>query len=239
MSLLKIIYSLVKTNLPFYSIYIIVSNSQILIKLANFIMKEEEGNIFTVFDDLINRNEKELLLNQKSKVIWMTGLSGSGKTTIAKALEKKLHLNNIISQLHDGDNIRVGISNNLSFSSEDRLENIRRISEISKLFLNCGIVTLNCFISPTNEIRQIAKDIIGENDFIEIYINASLKICEDRDVKGLYKKARNGEIKNFTGISATYEEPKQPNLVINTTLLSIEESVKKIYDYILPLIKNK
>jgi adenylylsulfate kinase len=199
-------------------------------------MKEEEGNIFTVFDDLINRNEKELLLNQKSKVIWMTGLSGSGKTTIAKALEKKLHLNNIISQLHDGDNIRVGISNNLSFSSEDRLENIRRISEISKLFLNCGIVTLNCFISPTNEIRQIAKDIIGENDFIEIYINASLKICEDRDVKGLYKKARNGEIKNFTGISATYEEP---NLVINTTLLSIEESVKKIYDYILPLIKNK
>ena len=202
-------------------------------------MKEEEGNIFTVFDDLINRNEKELLLNQKSKVIWMTGLSGSGKTTIAKALEKKLHLNNIISQLHDGDNIRVGISNNLSFSSEDRLENIRRISEISKLFLNCGIVTLNCFISPTNEIRQIAKDIIGENDFIEIYINASLKICEDRDVKGLYKKARNGEIKNFTGISETYEEPKQPNLVINTTLLSIEESVKKIYDYILPLIKNK
>ena len=202
-------------------------------------MKEEEGNIFTVFDDLINRNEKELLLNQKSKVIWMTGLSGSGKTTIAKALEKKLHLNNIISQLHDGDNIRVGISNNLSFSSEDRLENIRRISEISKLFLNCGIVTLNCFISPTNEIRQIAKDIIGENDFIEIYINASLKICEDRDVKGLYKKARNGEIKNFTGISATYEEPKQPNLVIDTTLLSIEESVKKIYDYILPLIKNK
>ena len=202
-------------------------------------MKEEEGNIFTVFDDLINRNEKELLLNQKSKVIWMTGLSGSGKTTIAKALEKKLHSNNIISQLHDGDNIRVGISNNLSFSSEDRFENIRRISEISKLFLNCGIVTLNCFISPTNEIRQIAKDIIGENDFIEIYINASLKICEDRDVKGLYKKARNGEIKNFTGISATYEEPKQPNLVIDTTLLSIEESVKKIYDYILPLIKNK
>ena len=202
-------------------------------------MKEEEGNIFTVFDDLIDRNEKELLLNQKSKVIWMTGLSGSGKTTIAKALEKKLHLNNIISQLHDGDNIRVGISNNLSFSSEDRLENIRRISEISKLFLNCGIVTLNCFISPTNEIRQIAKNIIGENDFIEIYINASVKICEERDVKGLYKKARNGEIKNFTGISATYEEPKQPNLVINTTLLSIEESVKKIYDYILPLIKNK
>ena len=202
-------------------------------------MKEEEGNIFTVFDDLINRNEKELLLDQKSKVIWMTGLSGSGKTTIAKALEKKLHLNNIISQLHDCDNIRVGISNNLSFSSEDRFENIRRISEISKLFLNCGIVTLNCFISPTNEIRQIAKDIIGENDFIEIYINASLKICEDRDVKGLYKKARNGEIKNFTGISATYEEPKQPNLVIDTTLLSIEESVKKIYDYILPLIKNK
>ena len=156
----------------------------------------------------------------------------------SNSTRKKLHLNNIISQLLDGDNIRVGISNNLSFSSEDRLENIRRISEISKLFLNCGIVTLNCFISPTNEIRQIAKNIIGENDFIEIYINASVKICEERDVKGLYRKARKGEIKNFTGISATFEEPKQPNLVIDTTLLSIEESVKKIYDYILPLIKE-
>jgi len=191
-------------------------------------MKEEEGNIFTVFDDLINRNEKELLLNQKSKVIWMTGLSGSGKTTIAKALEKKLHLNNIISQLHDGDNIRVGISNNLSFSSEDRLENIRRISEISKLFLNCGIVTLNCFISPTNEIRQIAKDIIGENDFIEIYINASLKICEDRDVKGLYKKARAGELKNFTGIDSHYERPVSADLVVHSHLNSVEEITQKI-----------
>ena len=195
-------------------------------------MKAEKGNIFTVFDDLINRQEKELLLNQKSKVIWMTGLSGSGKTTIAKALEKKLHLNNIISQLLDGDNIRVGISNNLSFSSEDRLENIRRISEISKLFLNCGIVTLNCFISPTNEIRQIAKNIIGENDFIEIYINASVKICEERDVKGLYKLAREGKLKEFTGISDPYENPSNAELVIDSSGIAPEKLVDKIYSYI-------
>ncbi|MBT7619485.1 MAG: adenylyl-sulfate kinase, partial [Flavobacteriales bacterium] len=161
-------------------------------------MKEEKENIFTVFDDILQRKDKEELLNQKSKVIWMTGLSGSGKTTIAKGVERYLHSQGIVNQLLDGDNIRVGISNNLTFSSEDRSENIRRISEVSKLFMNCGIVTLNCFVSPTIAIRQIAKDIIGEENFIEVYINASIETCEDRDVKGLYQKARNGEIKDFT-----------------------------------------
>jgi len=202
-------------------------------------MKEAKENIFTIFDDILQREDKEKLLNQKSKVIWMTGLSGSGKTTIAKGVERHLHSQGILNQLLDGDNIRVGISNNLTFSSEGRGENIRRISEVSKLFMNCGVVTLNCFVSPTIEIRDIAKEIIGRENFIEVYINASVETCESRDIKGLYKKARRGEIKDFTGISSPFEAPENPELEINTSELSIEESVKKVLDYILPKIKNK
>jgi len=202
-------------------------------------MKEAKENIFTIFDDILQREDKEKLLNQKSKVIWMTGLSGSGKTTIAKGVERHLHSQGILNQLLDGDNIRVGISNNLTFSSEDRRENIRRISEVSKLFMNCGVVTLNCFVSPTIEIRDVAKEIIGRENFIEVYINASVETCESRDIKGLYKKARRGEIKDFTGISSPFEAPENPELEINTSELSIEESVKKVLDYILPKIKNK
>ncbi|MAW21176.1 MAG: adenylyl-sulfate kinase [Flavobacteriales bacterium] len=202
-------------------------------------MKEEKENIFTVFNEILQRKDKEELLNQNSKVIWMTGLSGSGKTTIAKGVEKYLHSKGILNQVLDGDNIRVGISSNLTFSSEDRSENIRRIAEVSKLFMNCGIITLNCFISPTKKIRQIAKEIIGEDDFIEIYINASVTTCENRDVKGLYKKARKGEIINFTGISAPFEAPENPKLEINTSKLSINESIQKVLDFILPIIKNK
>ena len=202
-------------------------------------MKEEKENIFTIFDDILQRKEKEELLNQKSKVVWMTGLSGSGKTTVAKGLERHLHSQGILNQLLDGDNIRSGISNNLSFSQKDRTENIRRIAEVSKLFVNCGVVTLNCFISPTIEIREIAKEIIGAENFIEVYINASVETCENRDVKGLYKKAREGEIKDFTGISAPFEAPENPNIEINTSKLSIDQSVEKVLDYILPIIKNK
>ena len=202
-------------------------------------MKESKENIFTIFDDILQREDKEAFLNQRSMVIWMTGLSGSGKTTVAKGVERYLHSQGVLNQLLDGDNIRVGISNNLTFSSEDRGENIRRIAEVSKLFMNCGIVTLNCFVSPTKEIRQVAKDIIGEDNFVEVYINASVSTCEKRDVKGLYKKARKGEIKDFTGISAPFEAPENPELEINTSELSIEESVQKVLDYILPKIKNK
>ena len=201
-------------------------------------MKEEKENIFSIFDDVLQRKHKEELLNQKSKVIWMTGLSGSGKTTIAKGVEKYLHSQGILSQLLDGDNIRVGISNNLSFSAQDRTENIRRIAEVSKLFMNCGVVTINCFISPTIEIRNIAKEIIGAENLIEVYINASLETCESRDVKGLYQKARKGEIKDFTGINAPFEAPENPDLEINTTQLSIDESVQIVLDYCLPRIKN-
>ena len=201
-------------------------------------MKEFKDNLFPIFDEILQREDKEELLNQNSKVIWMTGLSGSGKTTVAKGVERYLHSQGILNQLLDGDNIRVGISSNLTFSSEDRAENIRRISEISKLFLNCGIVTLNCFVSPTIEIRNIAKEIIGAENFIEVYINASVDTCEKRDIKGLYQKARKGEIKDFTGISAPFEAPEYPEIEINTAQLSIDESVQKVLDYILPIIKT-
>ena len=201
-------------------------------------MKEEKENIFPIFDNILQRKDKESLLNQKSKAVWMTGLSGSGKTTIAKGVERHLHSQKILNQLLDGDNIRVGISNNLSFSPKDRSENIRRIAEVSKLFLNCGIVTLNCFVSPTIEMRKMAKNIIGADNFIEIYINASIDTCEKRDVKGLYRKARLGEIKDLTGISSPFEAPVNPALIINTSELSIEESVKKVLDYIMPKIKT-
>jgi adenylylsulfate kinase len=214
-------------------------NSDIFTKFANLIMKEAKDNLFPIFDDILQKEDKEKLLHQRAKVIWMTGLSGSGKTTVAKGVERYLHSQGILNQLLDGDNIRVGISNNLTFSSKDRAENIRRISEVSKLFTNCGVVTLNCFVSPTIEIRNIAKEIIGPENFIEVYINASVETCEGRDVKGLYQKARKGEIKDFTGISAPFEAPKNPEIEINTAKLSIDESVQKVLDYILPIIKNK
>ena len=201
-------------------------------------MKESEGNLFPIFDDILQKEDKEILLQQNAKVIWLTGLSGSGKTTVAKGVERHLHSQGILNQLLDGDNIRVGISNNLTFSSEDRTENIRRISEVSKLFLNCGVVTLNCFVSPTIEIRNIAKEIIGADNFIEVFINASIDTCEERDVKGLYQKARKGKIKDFTGISAPFEAPASPEIEINTAQLSIDESVQKVLDYILPIIKT-
>lgn len=199
-------------------------------------MKEEQNNIYSVFDELIQRNEKETLLKQKSKVIWMTGLSGSGKTTIAKYLERKLHEKGFITQVLDGDNIRTGINNNLGFSEEDRTENIRRISEVSKLFLNCGIITINSFVSPTNAIRQQARDIIGEDDFLEVFIDTPLEVCESRDVKGLYAKARKGEIKDFTGISAPFENPDKAVLTIQTKNKSIEESGEELLQFILKKI---
>jgi len=191
------------------------------------------NNIHPIFDRLLQRSDREKQLNQHSKVVWLTGLSGSGKSTIAQHLERKLYNSGFFTQVLDGDNIRSGINNNLSFSPEDRQENIRRIAEIAKLYLNSGVITLNSFISPTIAIRQMAKDIIGNEDFIEIYINTPLEICEQRDVKGLYKKARKGLIKGFTGIDAPYEAPVAPQLEILTANQSIEESVDLIYTYLL------
>ena len=167
----------------------------------------------------------------------MTGLSGAGKTTLAYALESALHGMGYFIQTLDGDNVRTGINKNLGFSDADRYENVRRIAEVSKLFLNCGIITIASFISPTAEIREMARTIIGEEDFIEFFINAPLEVCESRDVKGLYEKARRGEIKEFTGINAPYEIPVNPALEIRTDLLSIDGSVKQMIDFLLPLIQ--
>ncbi len=194
-------------------------------------------NIHPVFNQILNRTDKEKLLNQRSKVIWMTGLSGAGKTTIARNIELELNKRGYLVQILDGDNIRTGLNNDLGFSEEDRYENIRRIAEVSKLFLNCGIICINSFISPTEEIRKMAKNIIGEDNFIEVYVNAPVEVCEQRDVKGLYKKAREGKIKNFTGIDAPFEEPESPDIEIRTDQLSIEDSVQKCLKVILPKIE--
>ncbi|HLV53833.1 MAG TPA: adenylyl-sulfate kinase [Cryomorphaceae bacterium] len=200
-------------------------------------MKEESNNIFTIFDEILNRGDKETLLGQKSIAIWMTGLSGSGKTTIAKVLERKLHQAGFLTKLLDGDNVRHGLNNNLSFTEEDRRENIRRIAEVNKLMIDCGIVTINCFVSPTREIRELARTIIGPDDFKEVFVDTPLEVCERRDVKGLYAKARKGEIKNFTGIDAPFEAPEKPALVLKTEKNSVEEAAKQLYDFIIPLIK--
>jgi len=199
-------------------------------------MEKADKHIYPVFNKILKRTDKEALLNQRGKAIWLTGLSGSGKTTIAKGIEEVLHREGFVCQVLDGDNIRSGINNNLGFSLEERLENIRRISEVSKLFINCGIITINSFISPTEKIRNIAKDIIGADDFISVYINAPVSVCEQRDVKGLYKKARAGEIKNFTGVDTVYEPPVDPDVEVETDKLSTGDSVDRILTHILPLI---
>ena len=197
------------------------------------------NNIHPIFDRLLQKSDRERQLNQSAKVLWLTGLSGSGKSTIALHLERKLYNNGYFAQVLDGDNIRSGINKNLCFSADDRIENIRRISEIAKLYLHSGVITINSFISPTRSIRQMAKEIIGPDDFIEVFINTPLEVCEARDVKGLYKKARKGEIKGFTGIDAPYEAPLQADIEIKTKDLTIEESVNLLYEHILSSIKVK
>ena len=199
-------------------------------------MKPSNKHLFSSSKDLLSRTEKEKLLNQKGIVLWLTGLSGSGKTTIAKAVSEQLHKNGFLTQVLDGDNIRLGINNNLSFSLEDRMENIRRTAEMAKLFVDCGVVTVCCLVSPTEKIRTLAKEIIGEEDFFEIFINTPLNICEERDVKGLYAMARKGEVKNFTGISAPFENPKSPSLEIKTEGVNIATSTEEILKAILPKI---
>lgn len=198
----------------------------------------ESTNIHPIFDRLLTREDKEKLLSQRAKVFWFTGLSGSGKSTVVQSVEKMLFEKGFITEVLDGDNVRAGINNNLGFSETDRTENIRRIAEVSKLFLNCGIITMNSFVSPTKEIRDLAKSIIGENDFVEIYVNAPIEVCESRDVKGLYKKARAGEIKDFTGVNAPFEEPENPALEIRTDQMTKEQSAQKVFDFILPIVKK-
>lgn len=197
---------------------------------------EETNHIYPIFDKMLGRSDKEALLGQRGIMIWFTGLSGSGKSTVAIALERELQKRGLLCRILDGDNIRSGINNNLGFSAEDRVENIRRIAEIGKLFVDTGIITLAAFISPNNDIREMAARIIGKEDFMEIYVSTPLEECERRDVKGLYAKARRGEIRNFTGISAPFEAPEHPALSLDTSVLSAEESVNQLLALILPKV---
>lgn len=187
-----------------------------------------DKNIYPIFDRMLSRQDKETLLEQRGVMLWFTGLSGSGKSTVAIALERELHKREKLCRILDGDNIRTGINAGLTFSPEDRKENIRRIAEVGKLFVDTGIITIAAFVSPTNEVRDLARSIIGEEDFKEIFISTPIEECERRDVKGLYARARRGEVKEFTGISAPFEAPVNPALSLDTSVLSLEESVEKI-----------
>ena len=193
-------------------------------------------NIYPIFEKMLQRKDREALLKQKGIMIWFTGLSGSGKSTLAIALERDLYKQGILCRILDGDNIRSGINNNLGFSEADRTENIRRIAEVSKLFVDCGIVTIAAFISPTHAIRRMASEIIGEDDFLEVYVSTPIEECERRDVKGLYAKARRGEIKEFTGISSPFEAPEHPFISIDTSRQSLADSVKILLEAVSPKI---
>ena len=194
-------------------------------------------NIHPIFDKILRTEEKEGHLNQSGLVIWMVGLSGSGKSTLARALENELHKMGYFTMLLDGDNLRTGINKNLGFSQEDRTENIRRAAEVSKLFANNGVVTICSLISPTHEVRAQARAIIGEKYF-EVFVHCPVEICEERDVKGLYAKARRGEIKEFTGISSPFENPENPDLVVRTDLESEENSLKALLEEVVKKIKR-
>ena len=198
-----------------------------------------DNNIYPSFDRILSREDKEELLGQHSVMIWFTGLSGSGKSTIAIALERELHKRGLLCRILDGDNIRSGINNNLGFSPEDRVENIRRIAEVGKLFVDTGVITIAAFISPNNELREMASAIIGKADFLEVYVSTPLAECERRDVKGLYAKARKGEIKEFTGVSAPFEAPERPDLSLDTSVLSVEQSVNRLLELIVPKVEIK
>ena len=191
-----------------------------------------QENIYPIFDRMLSRQDKETLLHQRGVMLWFTGLSGSGKSTVAIALERELHKRGLLCRILDGDNIRMGINANLGFSEEDRRENIRRVAEVAKLFVDTGIITIAAFVSPTKDLRQLAEDIIGKDDFKEIYISTPIEECERRDVKGLYARARRGEVKHFTGISAPFEAPKHPALSIDTSKMPLEESVNMLLKFL-------
>mgnify|MGYP001778043886 CR=1 FL=1 len=202
------------------------------------LMKGIKENIYPVFDRMMTRKEKEEMLGQRGLMVWFTGLSGSGKSTLALALERELSARGILCKVLDGDNIRSGINSNLGFSAEDRRENIRRIAEVARLFVDLGVVTIASFISPERSMREMAAEIIGRDDFKEIYVSTSIAECERRDVKGLYARARRGEIKDFTGVSAPYEPPVAPALAIDTAGKTVEESVNEILSLVLPLVSS-
>jgi adenylylsulfate kinase len=195
-------------------------------------MAEQKATNIVWHQGAVTRADREKLNGHKGATIWLTGLSGSGKSTIAVDLEKRLAERGVRTYILDGDNIRHGLNKNLGFSPEDRTENIRRIGEVAKLFTDAGIVALTAFISPYRADRDQVRKIMGDGDFIEVHVDCPVEVCEQRDVKGLYKKARAGEIKEFTGFSAPYEAPEKPELTIKTAGQSVEDSSKQILGYL-------
>lgn len=195
-------------------------------------------DIYPIFDVILSKNDKEKLLNQKSIVIWMLGLSGSGKSTLAKRLEHRLYQLGYLTQLLDGDNLRIGINSNLGFSESERAENIRRTAEIAKLFSESGIIVICSLITPLEKWRKMARNIIGKSYF-EVFVDCPIEVCEKRDVKGLYKKARKGDITGFTGIDAPFEDPEYPDLTIQTAEKSQKDCEDQLLEVILPKIKYK
>lgn len=187
----------------------------------------------------VSKAEREALMHQRALLVWFTGLSGSGKSTLAVQLEAHLYDLGIKTYLLDGDNIRAGLNKDLTFTDEGRVENIRRIGEVSKLMLDAGLVVLSAFISPFQSDRDQVRNIVGEENYVEVFVDAPLELCEQRDVKGLYKKARAGEVKNFTGIDSPYEVPQHPDIVIETGKLSVDESISRLLRYIEPRLAHK
>lgn len=193
-------------------------------------MSSNLDHIYPIFDKMLPREAKEELLGQRGGVIWMYGLSGSGKSTLANLLERRLHESGRMVKVLDGDNVRAGLNKNLGFSDEDRLENIRRVAEVAKLFADSGIVTIASFITPNNELRSLAREIIGDEDLLEVYVKASFETCSERDPKGLYAKVKAGEVKQFTGKDSAFEEPNNPDLVVDTEALSEEGSLSLLLE---------
>jgi len=193
-------------------------------------------NLHPIHDRLLSRAHREARTGQRGTVVWMCGLSGSGKSTLATALERRLHNEGKLVYVLDGDNIRTGLNSGLSFSDDDRRENIRRIAEVSKLFVDAGIITINSFITPSAELRTMARDIIRKEDLIEVYVKASFETCMQRDVKGLYAKAEEGLISQFTGKDSGFEEPLDSDLIIDTESQTVEESVGTLFEYVLPRV---
>jgi adenylylsulfate kinase len=187
----------------------------------------------------INKKQRIELLNQRPKLIWFTGLSGSGKSTLASHLEQELYKQGFKTYLLDGDNVRTGLSKDLGFSKNDRIENIRRIAEVSNLMLDAGLIVISAFISPFRNDREMIKELVGDKNYLEIFVNCPMEICEKRDVKGLYQKARKGLIKDFTGIDSPYEKPKEPFLEIESNLIGIVEAINFASQKIIPLIQYK
>jgi len=194
-------------------------------------------NLHPISDRLLKQSDRESLVGQSAKVIWMCGLSGSGKSTLATALEKKLFSQKRLAYVLDGDNIRTGLNSGLSFSDEDRRENIRRIAEVSKLFVDAGVISINSFITPNADLRKMARETIGKENLIEVYVKASFETCMKRDVKGLYAKADKGLVPQFTGKDSGFEEPTDSDLVIDTEAQSVEESLKLLFHFVSPLIE--